>query len=293
MPKAYPLLPCEVAEPWLLRLAPWQRRVIAWTCITFVSSLFFLIPLSYLCIPLLAYCGAPASAAALAAVLISLSFVPVTEWVAARRFCQVLYDIFPVRHNVSPQRAAEFVHRWKVKDERFIDRYDRVFSHYFRSVEAVSGEGTDPRALPEEWLRRPLSAAALTADRADLFGRLVMQIYGFGAQRPKLSTARAYGEIFENCLRIADWALRRKDLTVLARIIYCICLIDPDHDVGPWLSDIVASQRPDGSFPDRTGFGTQDQDFAVAGRSTIAAVAALHMVRYRRWHKPPPDRMAA
>ena len=145
----------------------------------------------------------------------------------------------------------------------------------------------------EEWLCRPLSAAALTADRADLFGRLVMQIYGFGAQRPKLSTARAYGEIFENCLRIADWALRRKDLTVLARIIYCICLIDPDHDVGPWLSDIVASQRPDGSFPDRTGFGTQDQDFAVAGRSTIAAVAALHMVRYRRWHKPPPDRMAA
>ena len=120
MPKAYPLLPCEVAEPWLLRLAPWQRRVIAWTCITFVSSLFFLIPLSYLCIPLLAYCGAPASAAMLAAVLISLSFVPVTEWVAARRFCQVLYDIFPVRHNVSPQRAAEFVHRWKVKDERFI-----------------------------------------------------------------------------------------------------------------------------------------------------------------------------
>ncbi len=41
-----------------------------------------------------------------------------------------------------------------VKDERFIDRFDQVFSRYFRGVEAVSGEGTDPRALPEEWLRR-------------------------------------------------------------------------------------------------------------------------------------------
>ena len=117
MATAYPLLPCEVAEPWLLRLTPWQRRVIAWTCITFVSSLFFLIPLSYLCIPLLAYFGAPASAAALAAVLISLSFVPVTEWVAAR-IRQVLYDISGLPC-VSPQRAAGCA-PVEVKDERFI-----------------------------------------------------------------------------------------------------------------------------------------------------------------------------
>ncbi|MAY62893.1 MAG: VWA domain-containing protein [Rhizobiales bacterium] len=41
-----------------------------------------------------------------------------------------------------------------VKDERFIDRFDRVFSHYFRGLEAVSGEGSHPRELPEEWLRR-------------------------------------------------------------------------------------------------------------------------------------------
>lgn len=41
-----------------------------------------------------------------------------------------------------------------VKDERFIDRFDQVFSQYFRGLEAVSGEGSDPRELPEEWLRR-------------------------------------------------------------------------------------------------------------------------------------------
>ena len=42
-----------------------------------------------------------------------------------------------------------------VKDERHIDRFDKVFSHVFKGVEAVSGEGVvDPADLPEEWLRR-------------------------------------------------------------------------------------------------------------------------------------------
>jgi uncharacterized protein len=42
-----------------------------------------------------------------------------------------------------------------VKDERFIDRFDRVFAHYFKGIEAVSGQpAIDVRDLPEEWLRR-------------------------------------------------------------------------------------------------------------------------------------------
>ncbi len=42
-----------------------------------------------------------------------------------------------------------------VKDERHIDRFDQVFAHCFRGVEAVSGEAAvDARDLPEEWLRR-------------------------------------------------------------------------------------------------------------------------------------------
>lgn len=42
-----------------------------------------------------------------------------------------------------------------VKDERFIDRFDQVFAHYFKGVEAVSGvSAIDVRDLPEEWLRR-------------------------------------------------------------------------------------------------------------------------------------------
>lgn len=42
-----------------------------------------------------------------------------------------------------------------VKDERFIDRFDRVFSTVFKGVEAVSGEaGPQVVDLPEEWLER-------------------------------------------------------------------------------------------------------------------------------------------
>jgi uncharacterized protein len=42
-----------------------------------------------------------------------------------------------------------------VKDERFIDRFDQVFAHYFKGMEAVSGQpAIDVRDLPEEWLRR-------------------------------------------------------------------------------------------------------------------------------------------
>ncbi|XHB99814.1 VWA domain-containing protein [Nitratireductor sp. ac15] len=42
-----------------------------------------------------------------------------------------------------------------VKDERHIDRFDQVFSHVFKGVEAVSGgDGVEPHAIPEEWLRK-------------------------------------------------------------------------------------------------------------------------------------------
>ena len=42
-----------------------------------------------------------------------------------------------------------------VKDERHIDRFDQVFSHVFKGIEALAGEDTiDVANLPEDWLRR-------------------------------------------------------------------------------------------------------------------------------------------
>jgi uncharacterized protein len=63
-----------------------------------------------------------------------------------------------------------------VKDERFIDRFDRTFSEYFRGVEAVSGSetGSSEAAIPEEWLRR-LAEKHLTEEEK----KLVESLGGF------------------------------------------------------------------------------------------------------------------
>ncbi|MGY6710400.1 MAG: vWA domain-containing protein [Rhizobiaceae bacterium] len=59
-----------------------------------------------------------------------------------------------------------------VKDERHIDRFDQVFSHVFKGVEAVSGEGAvDVANLPEEWLRR-LAEKHLTEEEKKLVDSL-------------------------------------------------------------------------------------------------------------------------
>ena len=42
-----------------------------------------------------------------------------------------------------------------VKDERHIDKFDRVFAEVFKGLEAVSGSSeVGEQAIPEEWLRR-------------------------------------------------------------------------------------------------------------------------------------------
>jgi uncharacterized protein with von Willebrand factor type A (vWA) domain len=56
-----------------------------------------------------------------------------------------------------------------VKDERHLDRFDRVFAEVFKGLEAVSAEGSalDPQNLPEEWLRR-LAEKTLTDEEKKL-----------------------------------------------------------------------------------------------------------------------------
>src|SRR5471030_1391251 len=39
-----------------------------------------------------------------------------------------------------------------VKDERNLDKFDKVFGHVFKGLEALPGEG--PTEIPEEWLRK-------------------------------------------------------------------------------------------------------------------------------------------
>lgn len=110
----------------------------------------------------------------------------------------------------------------------------------------------------------------------DSFARLLMQVYAFGTRRPEFSSPRIYGQIFDNCLRHAEWAQKSASLPALAQMAFCLRLIDPDHDIVPLLAELIPFQRPDGSFPPRCGYSDADQDFATGFRPTLLAVAALH-----------------
>ncbi|SOC84159.1 hypothetical protein SAMN05421890_2627 [Ensifer adhaerens] len=65
-----------------------------------------------------------------------------------------------------------------VKDERFIDRFDQVFAHVFKGLEAVSGsaDAVDPTDIPDEWLRR-MAEKFLTEEEKEL----VKSLGGFEA----------------------------------------------------------------------------------------------------------------
>ncbi|MER9213071.1 VWA domain-containing protein [Mesorhizobium sp. M0663] len=59
-----------------------------------------------------------------------------------------------------------------VKDERHIDRFDQVFSHIFKGVEAQAGKNpVDVANIPEEWLRR-LAEKHLTDEEKKLIEAL-------------------------------------------------------------------------------------------------------------------------
>ncbi|TGV52114.1 VWA domain-containing protein [bacterium M00.F.Ca.ET.141.01.1.1] len=62
-----------------------------------------------------------------------------------------------------------------VKDERHIDRFDQVFAHVFKGIEALGGpDAVDVADIPEEWLRR-LADKHLTEEEK----RLVEALGGF------------------------------------------------------------------------------------------------------------------
>ncbi len=58
-----------------------------------------------------------------------------------------------------------------VKDERHLDRFDRVFGQVFRGLQAEAADepgGPAPRALPEEWLRRMAEKYLTPEERAQI-----------------------------------------------------------------------------------------------------------------------------
>ena len=54
-----------------------------------------------------------------------------------------------------------------VKDERHLDRFDRVFGTVFKGIETL-GEATESMAIPEEWLRKLAEKYLTDAEKAEL-----------------------------------------------------------------------------------------------------------------------------
>lgn len=116
----------------------------------------------------------------------------------------------------------------------------------------------------------------------------VAVLYRHGAARPRLSNARQFTAIFDHLKALAVWAQSARCTLSVARIAFCLRLIDPDHDIGDLVADLIQIQRPDGSFPPRLGFSTHDQAFSEGVEATLLTVMALHLAAYRRWRGPPP-----
>ena len=57
-----------------------------------------------------------------------------------------------------------------VKDERHLDRFDRVFAQVFKGLETVSGtpEGVEEMPLPEEWLRKMAEKFLTDEEKAEV-----------------------------------------------------------------------------------------------------------------------------
>ncbi|MCJ2083676.1 vWA domain-containing protein [Methylobacterium sp. J-090] len=89
--------------------------------------------------------------------------VPVT----LREFLTLLEAL---HRDLADKRVEEFyllARTALVKDERHLDRFDRVFGTVFKGLETV-GEATDPSAIPEEWLRRIAEKYLTDDEKAEL-----------------------------------------------------------------------------------------------------------------------------
>lgn len=145
----------------------------------------------------------------------------------------------------------------------------------------------------EALLTAPVPEERLTEAHVDLFARTLMQLYRFGATRPRLSQPKIYGEVFANCLRFAQWGRRQQSMLAMAQMTVCLRLIDADQDVAELVGELISHQRPDGSFPVRAAYGTRDQSLDEAAAPSLMTILALHQCTFRRWRQAPPARITA
>ncbi|MGY2050679.1 vWA domain-containing protein [Methylobacterium sp. JK268] len=72
--------------------------------------------------------------------------------------------------DLAEQRVEEFYYLSRaalVKDERNLDKFDRVFGQVFKGIESL-GEAVEPQAIPEEWLRKLAEKYLTEEERREL-----------------------------------------------------------------------------------------------------------------------------
>lgn len=146
----------------------------------------------------------------------------------------------------------------------------------------------DPTLLTRAEAMLTTPPHGITPDHVATVAQLLTQLYHHGARRPRLSHARAFTQIFDHLRLLAEWAQAAGCTTSVARIAFCLRLLDADHPLADLVSDLIQVQRPDGSFPRRLGFGTADQTMAEGLQPTLNAAMALHMAAWKRWRGPAP-----
>ena len=115
-----PLYPCVVAEPFLLRLPKSVRVKIAWAVCIGVASLYYALPALVVCAIALSWTGHWRAAVSIVVALVAGALMPAREWPASRRFFQILYEIFDVRHNIGEERCRRDVALSVERGDRFI-----------------------------------------------------------------------------------------------------------------------------------------------------------------------------
>ena len=75
-----------------------------------------------------------------------------------------------LERDLADKRMEDFYHLSRaalVKDERNLDRFDRVFGTVFKGIESL-GEAVEPAAIPEEWLRKLAEKYLTEEEKAEL-----------------------------------------------------------------------------------------------------------------------------
>jgi len=76
-----------------------------------------------------------------------------------------------MRRNLAAYDIEDFYYLSRaalVKDERNLDKFDRVFAHHFKGIESIGDAGVE---IPEEWLRK-LAEKVLTDEEKQLIESL-------------------------------------------------------------------------------------------------------------------------